>query len=232
MKQDFFHPTIEMAKQDGTEVHESVQLAAFLSPPTDKLRILIAPSGFKESLGPEEVADCLEEGLRRVSDLSTAVVRKVPLHDGGEGFCKAVVSAHNGRIIERQVIGPVGQPVQSHFGIIRKDGTLTGVLDMAAAAGLRLVPVDARDPTKTTTYGVGELMAAALDEGCSRLIIGCGDSGTSDGGAGLLQALGVRFRDAAGFEIGNATGGEALHNVQSVDMESLHPSLKRGIGKS
>jgi len=149
--------------------------------PDEPLRILIAPSGFKESLGPKEVADCVEAGLRRLVDHSVAYIRKVPLHDGGESFCRAVVAAHGGEIMNLEVTGPVGQPVSSHYGIIRRPhtGEVTGVLDMAAAAGLRLVPTDARDPTKTTTYGVGELMAAALNQGCTRIIIGCGDSGTS-----------------------------------------------------
>lgn len=123
--------------------------------------------------------------------------------------------------------GPIGLPVDSHFGLYnKKDGKTAGVLDMAAAAGLRLVPTDCRDPTVTTTYGVGELMAAALDEGCDEIIIGCGDSGTSDGGAGLLQALGVQFLDADGNEIPRASGGKALHGIRSVSFDGLHPRLK------
>lgn len=101
---------------------------------------------------------------------------------------------------------------------------------MAAAAGLRLVPTDCRDPTITTTYGVGELMAGALDEGCSKIIIGCGDSGTSDGGAGLLQALGVQFLDVHGNEIPRASGGNTLHGVGSVNFEKVHPRLRDTAG--
>lgn len=131
-----------------------------------------------------------------------------------------------GEIIPVEVMGPVGAPVSSHIGIIRKPGGATGVLDMAAAAGLRLVPTDARDPTKTTTYGVGELMAKALDEGCTRIIVGCGDSGTSDGGAGLLQALGVELLDANQHELPKAQGGGSLVDVQSISMEAIHPRLR------
>ena len=164
------------------------------SPLSRPLRILIAPSGFKEAIGPEAVADCIEIGLRRVYNEDDAFIQKLPLHDGGEGFCQALVSARGGEIKKLTVTGPTGNPVESHFGLI-EDGA-TAVLDMAAAAGLRLVPKSLRDPTATTTFGVGELMKAALDTGCRKIIIGCGDSGTSDGGAGMLQALGARFLSA------------------------------------
>lgn len=96
---------------------------------------------------------------------------------------------------------------------------------MAAAAGLRLVPKTHRDPTRTTTYGVGELMKAALDQGVSRIIIGCGDSGTSDGGAGMLQALGVKLLDADGNELPAASGGAALSKLDSISLEDIHPRL-------
>ncbi|GJN69089.1 hypothetical protein PLICBS_003135 [Purpureocillium lilacinum] len=152
------------------------------------LRILVAPSGFKESLGPEDAAACIEQGIRRVAGPSEAFVCKMPVHDGGEGFCRAVVSAHRGRLVHADVTGPVRQPVASHYGII---GDTTAVLDMAAAAGLRLVPRDGRDPTRTTSYGVGQLMKLALDQGCSKIIVGCGDSGTTDAGAGevVIEAV-------------------------------------------
>ncbi|KAK3047597.1 hypothetical protein LTR09_010981 [Extremus antarcticus] len=132
-----------------------------------------------------------------------------------------------------EVTGPVGQPVSSHYGIIRRPhtGEVTGVLDMAAAAGLRLVPTDARDPTKTTTYGVGELMAAALNQGCTRIIIGCGDSGTSDGGAGLLQALGVELLDENDNELPKAQGGRSLINVRNIKIDNLHSKLREGPDK-
>ncbi|KAL1603429.1 hypothetical protein SLS60_005016 [Paraconiothyrium brasiliense] len=181
------------------------------------LNILIAPSGFKESLGPESVADAIEAGVRKVVKEDAAFVRKIPLHDGGEGFCRAFVSAQGGEIMEYMVTGPIGCAVKSHLGFVGEDGK-TAVMDMAAAAGLRLVPKDLRDPTITTTYGVGELMKTALDHGCTKIIIGCGDSGTSDGGAGMLQALGVRLLDVEGEELPKAGGVqiEAVCNVKNV----------------
>ena len=198
--------------------------------PSQGLRVLIAPSGFKECMGPEEVADCIEEGFRRVLDVGNndsraSVLRKVPVHDGGEGFCKAVIAAHQGEIRQARVTGPDLRPVDSHFGLIGIDKK-TAVLDMAAAAGLRLVPRDCRDPTATTTYGVGELIAAALDAGCTKIVIGCGDSGTSDAGAGMLQALGARLLDGYGHELPVAGGGGSLSELETICLENIHPRLR------
>ncbi|KAH9996184.1 glycerate kinase [Xylariaceae sp. FL0662B] len=192
-----------------------------------RLRVLIAPSGFKECLGPETVADCIEEGLHRVIDDNTAVIRKAPLHDGGEGFCKALVAICGGEIRNLTVTGPDHSPVDSHFGLIGDDRKCA-VLDMAAAAGLRLVPKNHRDPTITTTFGVGELIKAALDEGCTKIIIGCGDSGTSDGGAGMLQALGVQLKNKDGQELTLGGGGGSLSELESISMDKIHPRLRTG----
>lgn len=186
------------------------------------LRILVAPSGFKESLGPEHVADAIETGVRRVLDKKSVILHKLPLHDGGEGFARALVAAQGGEVVEKTVTGPVGDPVSSHLGFLGDDRK-TAVLDMAAAAGLRLVPKDARDPTVTTTFGVGELMVAALDAGATKIIIGCGDSGTSDGGAGMLQALGVRLLDAEGQELPRAAGGCSLSRLDKMCWAEVHP---------
>lgn len=194
------------------------------------LRILIAPSGFKESLGPEHVADAIEAGCRKVLDERSVTIRKLPLHDGGEGFARALVAAQGGEILNQTVTGPVGLPVQSHLGFIQNDNR-TAVLDMAAAAGLRLVPKDLRDPTVTTTYGVGELIRKALDSGCSKIIIGCGDSGTSDGGAGMLQALGARLLDSEGKELPKAGGGRTLSRLHKICWCSVHPRLREDAGK-
>ena len=193
------------------------------------LRILVAPSGFKESLGPEHVADAIEAGIRKVLDGNSVILRKLPLHDGGEGFARALVAAHGGSVSNETVTGPIGVPVESHLGFVYDK---TAVLDMAAAAGLRLVPKGSRDPTVTTTYGVGELIRKALDAGCTKIIIGCGDSGTSDGGAGMLQALGVRLLDAEGNELPKADGGRALSRLDKICWCGVHPRLRKDAGKS
>lgn len=195
------------------------------------LRILVAPSGFKESLGPEQVADAIEAGIRKVLDSKSVIAHKLPLHDGGEGFARALVATHGGEIVEKWVTGPTGLPVHSHLGFIGEDRK-TAVLDMAAAAGLRLVPKDARDPTVTTTFGVGKLIRAALDAGCKKIIVGCGDSGTSDGGAGMLQALGVRLLDADGIELPHAAGGRSLLNLNKICWKEAHSRLRGNEGKT
>lgn len=187
------------------------------------LRIVVAPSGFKESLEADEVADRIEAGILRV--VPEAEVLKAPMVDGGEGFTKALVAATNGVLCEISVSGPVGEPVESFYGFLGEDGDgpKTAVLEMAAAAGLTLVPREVRDPSGTTTYGVGELVRAALDDGAERILLGCGDSGTTDGGAGMAQALGVRLLDGEGEEIGR--GGIELARLESIDLSGRDPRL-------
>lgn len=184
-------------------------------------RVLIAPSGFKESLSAEEVAASIAGGIRRV--LPGAHLDVVPLVDGGEGTAATMAAATGGRLVPVQVTGPVGRPVESHVAILGGPGPVTAVVEMAAAAGLRLVPRDQRDPGATTTYGVGELVRAALDAGAERILVGCGDSGTCDGGAGALQALGARVLDAAGHAV--ERGGSALWDATRLDLDGLDPRL-------
>ncbi len=185
--------------------------------------VLIAPSGFKESIGAHEVADLIAVGVRRA--MPNAGIIKAPLVDGGEGFAAALVDATGGTIHRLTVTGPVGEPVDSHFGMLGGAGQKTAVVEMAAAAGLSLVPRDRRDPTKTTSYGVGELIGAALDRGAERILLGCGDSGINDGGAGMAQALGVKLLDADGAPIG--LGGAELRWLETIDLSNRDPRLSR-----
>ena len=178
------------------------------------LRILVAPSGFKESLDANEVSNCISQGILRA--LPEASIKQLPLVDGGEGFTKTLVTTTGGTLHPLTVTGPVGQPVEAYYGFLGGTDTKTAVLEMAAAAGLRLVPRDARNPLKTTTYGVGELIKAALDDGAERILVGCGDSSTNDGGAGMAQALGVKLLDAAGEELG--LGGGELNKLVRIDL--------------
>lgn len=186
-----------------------------------RLRVLIAPSGFKESLGAEEVADCIATGVCRA--VPDAYIRKAPLADGGEGFARALVSSVGGTLHDVSVTGPVGEPVDAYFGMLDGEDQPTAVLEMAAAAGLRHVPADRRDPLATTTRGVGELICAALDAGATRILVGCGDSGTNDGGAGMAQALGVRLLDTEGADL--RPGGGALTGLASIDVAGLDPRV-------
>lgn len=183
------------------------------------MNILIATGSFKESVDAPTVAAAIARGLRRV--WPEARIVQAPFVDGGEGFTRSLVDVTDGRIFACRVTGPVGEPVESFFGVLG-DGEV-GVIEMAAAAGLRLVPRDQRNPLATTTYGVGELIQRALDHGCRRLLIGCGDSGTNDGGIGMAQALGARFLDENGQELDGT--GEALLRLATIDLSGLDPRL-------
>lgn len=188
-------------------------------------RVAVAPSGFKESLSAEAAADAIAEGVRRV--VPDAEVDLVPLVDGGEGTAAALAASTGGRLVSLLATGPVGGPVDTHFALLGSHDPAmaeTAVVEMAAVAGLSLVPRTLRDPGATTTYGVSELIRAALDTGVQRVLIGCGDSGTSDGGAGALQALGARLLDMEGREL--ARGGRELNRLDRVDLSGLDPRLK------
>lgn len=187
--------------------------------PSSPLRVLVAPSGFKESLSAEGVAGAIAEGIGRA--VPEAVVDLAPLVDGGEGSAATMAAATGGRLVPVRVTGPVGRPVDSHFAVLG-DGR-TALVEMAAAAGLRLVPADRRDPGATTSTGVGELIAAALAAGCTRILVGCGDSGICDGGAGALVVLGARITDANGLPV--APGGAALAAARRLDLSGLDPRL-------
>lgn len=187
-------------------------------------RILVAPSGFKESLDAATVAQAISAGVRRA--MPGVHLISVPVADGGEGTAAALAEATGGKLVPHTVTGPVGEPVAAHYALLGGAAAGTAVVEMAAAAGLRLVPRQLRDPGATTTRGVGELIAAAIDAGVQRVLVGCGDSGTSDGGMGALQALGVRVLDAAGREL--PAGGAQLAAVDRLDLDGLHPALREG----
>ena len=185
-------------------------------------RILVAPSGFKESLSPEGVCQAVAAGVRRL--LPGAVVVELPLVDGGEGSAATMARATGGDLITTRVTGPVGEPVDSYLARLGGSAQGTWLVEMAAAAGLRLVPAGMRDPGATTTIGVGELISVALDGGARRVIIGCGDSGTCDGGAGALVALGARLLDADGHEVDPI--GSNLARVQRIETSGMDHRLR------
>jgi glycerate kinase len=185
------------------------------------LRILIAPTGFKECLRAEEVAAAIAHGVRRACP--DADVMALPLADGGEGFARTLVGLTDGTLRTSTVRGPLGEPVDAAWGLIGGTEQTTAVIDMASAAGLSLIPPDRRNPLHATTYGVGELIRAALDEGARHIVIGCGDSGTNDAGAGMAQALGMRLRDRAGREI--RPGGLGLLDLAAIDRSGLDPRI-------
>jgi glycerate kinase len=184
------------------------------------MKIVIAPDSFKESLSAMEVATQIEAGFREVFPHAEYV--KIPVADGGEGTVQAMIDATAGRRVEIAVSGPLGEPVQAFYGLT--GGEPVAVIEMAAASGLALVPPAQRDPLATTSYGTGQLIRAALDAGARRFVLGVGGSATNDGGAGMLQALGVRLLDAHGAEIG--PGGGELARLDRIDMTQFDPRVR------
>lgn len=184
------------------------------------MKIVIAPDSFKESMSAFQVANAIERGFRRV--FPDAEYVKIPMADGGEGTVQALVDATGGKIVEKKVTGPLGDPVNAFFGLL--GGGKTAVIEMAAASGLHLVPHEKRNPLIATTRGTGELIRAALDCGVEHMIIGIGGSATNDGGAGMVQALGGRLLDGDGQEL--AFGGGSLSRLAKIDVSQLDPRLK------
>ncbi|WP_281545350.1 glycerate kinase [Grimontia sp. SpTr1] len=184
------------------------------------MHVVIAPDSYKESLSAAEVAQAIENGFKTV--LPTWRFTKLPMADGGEGTVQSLVDATGGSIIQVEVTGPLGTPVKGFFGLLG-DGE-TAVIEMAAASGLHLVPSKERNPLVTTSFGTGELIKAALNNGAKHLIVGIGGSSTNDGGAGMAQALGVKLLDKDGQAIG--FGGGALASLHTIDCSDVDPRLK------
>jgi len=184
------------------------------------MHILIAPQALKGSLTAAEAGQAIAQGAHMV--FPNAQLMVVPIADGGEGTVQALVDATGGTIVQQQVTGPLGEPVNAFFGLTG-DGQ-TAVIEMAASSGLPLVPPEKRDPRVTTTYGVGELIRAALKHGRHHFIVGIGGSATNDGGAGMAQALGATLLTADGQQI--APGGAALATLQHISTAGLEPALQ------
>ncbi|MEU8541503.1 glycerate kinase [Streptomyces sp. NPDC048717] len=183
---------------------------------TGAARVLVAADKFKGSLTAAQVAERVAAGLRRV--LPGLDVETLPVADGGDGTVAAAVAAGFERR-EVTVTGPLGAPVTAAFAL---RGT-TAVVEMAEASGLQLLPPGAFAPLTATTYGSGELLRAALDAGATTLVFGVGGSATTDGGAGMLTALGAVLRDADGEPVG--PGGGALARLASADLSGVDPRL-------
>ncbi|UGS43771.1 glycerate kinase [Pseudocitrobacter corydidari] len=183
------------------------------------MKIVIAPDSYKESLSALEVAGAIERGFREI--YPDADYHKLPVADGGEGTVEAMVAATQGRIVEVDVTGPLGDTVQGFYGLSGDEQS--AFIEMAAASGLELVPTDKRCPLTTTSWGTGELIRHALDAGVKHIIIGLGGSATNDGGAGMAQALGVKLLTAENQSI--APGGAGLETLERIDISELDARL-------
>lgn len=187
------------------------------------MNIVIAPDSFKGNLTAMQVAQAIEQGVRRV--LPDAECIAVPMADGGEGTVQSLVDATGGRFVHRAVTGPAGTPVNARYGVL-KDG-VTAVIEMAEASGLPLVKGADRNPMRTSTFGTGELLVDAMKRGARRIIIGIGGSATNDAGAGMAQALGVKFFDSSGRVLGGHAAGGMLNRIARMDISGIHPRLAK-----
>ena len=182
-------------------------------------KIILVPDSFKGTMSSGEICRIMEESIRKVYPASQVI--SIPVADGGEGSVDAFLTAVGGMKQSVIVKGPFFTDMKSYYGII--DNGKTAVIEMAACAGLPLVG-DKRDVRNTTTYGVGQLIAAALENGCQKIIMGLGGSATNDAGAGAAVALGVRFTNEKGAEF--IPVGGTLSDICRIDVSAVHPGLK------
>jgi glycerate kinase len=179
------------------------------------MHILIAPNAFKNSLDATEAAAAIEQGLKISRlDCTTACF---PIADGGDGTCNLIIKTCKGAIVSKEVHDPLGRKINASFGLIDKGKT--AVIEMADASGLRLLKKDELDPLRASSYGTGELIKFALDEGASKIILAMGGSATVDGGCGILSALGASFLNEK-FDRLRAIPGDLI-NMAHVDISAL-----------
>ena len=182
------------------------------------MKVVIAPDAFKESMTAYEAAQAMEKGVKNV--FPQASTEKIPIADGGEGTVQALLDFIGGKKITLEVTGPLGHPTSSYYAILQGN---IAVIEVAAACGLDMVRENERNPMKTTSYGVGELIVDALDKGVRQFIIGLGGSATNDGGIGMAQALGAAIIDEHNQVV--PLGGEGLAAVERISLEGLDERL-------
>lgn len=189
------------------------------------MNIVIAIDSLKGSLSSMDAGKAIEKGIKRVYKDSSIVIR--PLADGGEGTVEALTIGMNGKLEKVSVTGPLGKPVEAVYGILRQSRISeeeTAVIEISSAAGITLLNENEKNPLKTTTYGVGEIIKDAIIKGCRRFIIGIGGSATNDGGIGMLQSLGFGMLDGKGSQV--KFGAEGLSTLCMITEENVIPELK------
>ena len=191
------------------------------------MKIICAPDSFKESMTAEQAARAMQRGIHRAEP--DAEVDLCPIADGGDGTVAAMLAATAGTARSTTVQGPLGNEVDAGWGILGRQADVaeTAVIEMAAASGLALLEPAGRDATQTSTFGTGQLIAAALDAGARRILLGIGGSATNDGGCGAAQALGVRFIDADGNRIDRPMTGGLIQSVATIDMSGLDKRIEQ-----
>lgn len=189
------------------------------------MKAVIAIDSLKGSLSSLEAGEAIERGIKKVYPDAQVTIR--PLADGGEGTVEALVLGMNGKLETVKVTGPLGEGVDAVYGILESQGTgekKTAIIEMSAAAGITLVEEKQRNPLKTTTCGVGEMIRDAIEKGCRHFIVGIGGSATNDGGIGMLQALGFDILDKDGKQV--SFGAQGLSEIRTISDESVLPELK------
>ena len=179
------------------------------------MRILIAPNAFKHSLTAEEVAIAISKGL--IESKLDCVCECFPIGDGGDGTAELIIKKNRGELVNAEVNDPLGRKIIASFGLI--DEGKTAVIEMANASGLRLLHSHELNPLHATSFGTGEQIKIALAKGARKIIIGMGGSATVDGASGMLNALGIRFLDANGFELKHLP--EGLTDLASIDLSQI-----------
>ena len=185
------------------------------------MKILVAPQEFKGSISALSAAEAAKTGILRVFPQAEVVL--CPVADGGDGTLETLVEVSGGEVRTCSVQNPIGETIQAQWGAMG-DG-VTAVIEMARTSGLVLLSLAERDPLNASTYGLGQAISEALDEGFRRFIVGIGGSATNDAGAGMAQALGANLLDGYGNVIN--FGGAALANLQTVDISNMDSRIKK-----
>lgn len=184
------------------------------------MKIIAAPNAFKGSLSAPEAANAMKKGI--LAAIPDCDIISVPVADGGDGLTEVMAFALSGKLVEVSVMDPVFEPLASVFCLAENQGV--AVIEMARASGLALLPKEKQDPTRTSTYGTGELILAALDRGVERIVVGLGGSATCDGGIGMASALGYKFLDKNGKAL--VPIGESLRMIQTIDRSEVDTRLQ------
>lgn len=185
------------------------------------MKVIVAIDSFKGSLTSKELGETIEKGIKDI--YSKAEIIKIPIADGGEGTTEALVEGTGGTFVQVEVKNPLMEDIKASYGILG-DGK-TAIIEMAAASGLPLISPEKRNPMKTTTFGTGQLVKDAIEKGCREFILGIGGSATNDAGLGMMQALGFKFLDQEGKELGY--GGEIMEKVFSIDSSEVLKDLDK-----
>lgn len=185
------------------------------------MKIVVAIDSLKGSLSSLEAGNAIKQGIKRVYQDAKIIVK--PLADGGEGTVEALVSGMNGKIETVVATGPLGDKIESSYGIIPEKRL--AIMEMASIAGITLLSLKQRNPLYTTTYGLGEMIKDAISKGCNNFIIGIGGSATNDGGIGMLRALGFDLLDKDGNQV--PLGARGLKDLVKIDDKNVLPELKK-----